>query len=544
MSQALWRLLLLRFRGGVRHRARQLLSPAGIAFALLLALVVWGIFNAPSFAPGTDFRYFAPQDAEATRAAIGRYLPLGLLFAWIFNLFAATGSPFQYSQVEVDFLLAGPFRRRDLLVYKCCTFLVGLILTALIIVVLTPSHAAWPPAAFAGALLAPMFLQLSSAMLRMAGRNWAVPVPERFRRTVIAALLLIPPAVLYLTLTTGIGILDVLDHFRTSPAGGVLLMPFVVFARIFLARQFLPDLAAWAILGTFINALLLAGVICLDRMSGDHYSFEAERNARRWNRLRRGASFLASDRTAARSLRRPPYLGGMGPIVWRQSINASRNIGKVFIVLVVTAMFTGPLIANASALHQTGFALGLLYLVVGFVMPRALLCDFRGDWDNLELYRSLPVTPLRVCAGQLVMPVLLASLVQAVMVASTMLFFHGAARIAQAVLLLYLVPLNMLLYGVENFVFLMFPARILPTGRVDFEFMGRILLEFTVKTAFVVTMVTIAALIGFAALDRTGQSYPWLVATSWITLLAMALTMIPLNAYGYRRFRIDQPIAP
>jgi hypothetical protein len=317
-----------------------------------------------------------------------------------------------------------------------------------------------------------------------------------------------------------------------------------VFTHIFLAKELFPDLALWIFLAAGINTALLAAVIYLDRQSGDRHLSETTRSAKRWARLKRGGSFLAGDETTARSLRKPAYLAGVGPIVWRQAINASRNVAKVVVVFVAIGMLTGPLIANARDLNIISLAFGLVFLVVVFIMPRALLCDFRGDWDSLELYRSLPLAPWRICAGQLAVPVVIASFVQAVMVISTMPFFDEAARFALQFMLLYLIPLNMLLYGIENLVFLLFPTRILPVGRVDFEFMGRTLLEFSLKAMLLALIVGLAVRVGFSVRDATGQSYLWMVISSWGVLTAMALAMIPLNAMAFRNFRIDQTIAP
>lgn len=544
MNKALVKLLFMRFRGGIRHRLRQLVSPAGAIFGLIIVVFIWSLLSASSNAQELQLRLFTPHDPEQARAAIGDYMALGLFAAWLFNVFGAVGAAFQYSQTEINFLFAGPFSRRDLVVYKCITFLTGMFLTAVLIVVLAPSKTLWLPATFAGALLAPMFLQLSGAFVRMAGRTYNVAWFERIRRPAFLALFLVPPALLVLTLGTNIGILDVLEYFRDSAVGRVLLAPFNIFAGIFLARQFFPDLIGYGVLAIVTNVVLVGAVVYMDRQWSDDYSFETERMARRWSRLKRGGSFLASDRITARSWQKPAFLGGAGPIVWRQWINATRNSGKVVIVMLLIAMLAGPLIANARDLHQTSSALGLVYLVVAFIMPRSLLWDFRGDWDSLELYRALPVSPSRVCIGQLAVPVLVASAVQSVMIASTMLFFESAARAAQSALFLYLIPANLLLYGLENFVFLMFPTRILPVGRVDFEFMGRTLLEFSLKTVALLAMAGIAALAGFKALDLSGQSYFWLIVASWSVLALMSVAMIPLNAMAFRRFRIDQEIAP
>ena len=164
MDRALFRLMLLRLRGGIRNRLRQLVSLRGMAFMLVILAVGWIVVRTGSTIPPGELGGVALDDADAVRASIRTYLPIGLLGAWLFNIFAATGPAFHFSQNEIDFLFAGPFSRRSLLIYKCCIFLAGLVLTAGVLVLLIPPKTSWPPAAFFAALLTPMFIQMSGAV--------------------------------------------------------------------------------------------------------------------------------------------------------------------------------------------------------------------------------------------------------------------------------------------------------------------------------------------------------------------------------------------
>ena len=59
----------------------------------------------------------------------------------LFTLFAATGPALHFSQNEVNFLFAGPFSRRSLVVYKICAYFAGAILSAAIFALLIPGRA-------------------------------------------------------------------------------------------------------------------------------------------------------------------------------------------------------------------------------------------------------------------------------------------------------------------------------------------------------------------------------------------------------------------
>jgi len=84
--------------------------------------------------------------------------------------------------------------------------------------------------------------------------------------------------------------------------------------------------------------------------------------------------------------------------------------------------------------------------------------DFRGDLDQIDHLKSLPVSGAAVSVGQLVTPTLLMSLCHLAIVGSVL----GVMRRSDPVLLtaaVLCVPFNALLFGVENFIFLLFPTR-------------------------------------------------------------------------------------
>jgi hypothetical protein len=543
MDLALSRLLLLRLRGGVRYRLSQFATLRGATFLLVLAAVVWLVLGVGTSVPSAELNRISPQNPNDLREYISNYMPLGLFAAWLFTLFAATGPALHYSQNEINFLFAGPFRRSSLVIYKCSAYFAGAILSAGIFTLLIPQRASVGLAAFTGSLLTLLFIQLSSAAFRMFGHAFESSRLMRARQpTILLLLTVVSATMLYVTATTDKSIFDVLVGFRHSWLGSILLAPFAMFAELFLAQKIFPDLVARAIPAITINAALVPVIIALDGRTTDHSLSESRRLSSRWARIKQGASIWASDKTTGRSVRRSPVLGGLGPIIWRQTMNAVRNSGRVVLVFLVIAILTGPILESASTELKTSMIVGLLYFFIAFIMPRSLLCDFRGEFGSMELYKALPIAPWRICAGQLVVPVLLASAIELVMIFSTLLFFDGAAQAFLIALMAFTVPSNLLLYGLENLIFLLFPARLLPVGSVDFEFLGRALVDFILKTIIIVTAVVVAGAAGFAVLDATGQSYPLLAITSWLTLTVIGTLTVPLLGISFRRFKVSQTI--
>ena len=269
---------------------------------------------------------------------------------------------------------------------------------------------------------------------------------------------------------------------------------------------------------------------------------ENSRLSNRWKRVADGGSLWASDETTSRSRRRSPVFGGIGPIAWRQAINAVRNSGRVVLVFFGIAALTGPLITNSGLPPTNSAILGGLYFFVAFILPRTLACDFRGELSRMEHYKALPIAPWRICAGQLVMPVLISSSVQLVMIFSLLPFLDFTSAAILLAMAVYTLPFNMLLYGVENLVFLLFPSKLVPVGRVDFDFIGRNLVEFVLKTFIVFTVIAIARSVGIAAQRFTGEFFFTFGITSWLMLTYCAAMFIPMMAWAFRRFNVSDAI--
>lgn len=543
MDLALSRLFLLRLRGGVRHRLSQLATLRGAAFLLVFTAVVWLVFVAGGSDSSAELNLISPQNPNDLREHISNYMPFALFAAWLFTLFAATGPALHFSQNEINFLFAGPFSRSSLVIYKCCAYFAGAILSAGFFTLLILPRASTGLAAFTGSLLTLFFIQLSSAAFRMFGQAFESSRFMRARQpTILLLLTVVSATMLYVTATTDKNVFDALAGFRHSWLGSILLAPFAMFAELFLARKIFPDLVVWAIPAITINAALVPVLVALDRRTTDHSLSESRRFSGRWARIRRGASFWASEKTTGRSVRRSPVLGGLGPIVWRQTMNVVRNSGRVVLVFLVISMLTGPILESTGNTLNTNVIVGLLYFFIVFIIPRTLLCDFRGEFSSMELYKALPIAPWRICAGQLVVPVLIASAIELVMIFSALLFFEGATQVILIALMAFTVPSNLLLYGLENLIFLLFPTRLLPVGRVDFEFLGRTLVDFILKTIIIVIAVVAAGAAGVAALNATGQSYLWLAITSWLALTVIGLLTVTLLGIAFRRFKVSQTI--
>lgn len=540
MNAALSQLLFLRLRGGFRHRMTQLATLRGAAFLAIVAGIVWLLLGPGAVSPGDNVGGFIVPDTEQLRAQIRDYLPVSLLGAGLFTVAMTSGPAIYFSPNEINYLFTGPFSRRDLVIYKFATYFAGAIFSAAIICLLIPSRSSTVAAAFIGTLFTLVFIQLFSAALKIAAQTLDETRFAWIKKPVLLTVAGAAAATLvYIVLSPSLGLDDVVAAFRQSWPGRIVLAPFSVLAELFLARDMFPGLAVWTAVALAINGALLAIIVALDQCTSDR-SLSANRQlSERWLRIRRGGSFWASDKTTGNSVRRAPHLAGIGPIAWRQSINAVRNTGRVILVFLAIAALTGPLLLNAGLDISSSGMLGIAYFFIAFIMPRSLVCDFRGELSRMEHYKSLPTAPWRICVGQLAVPVVLASAIQLVMIASVLPFVDLTTGVIVTMAALFVVPFNLLLYGLENFVFLLFPTKLVPVGRVDFDFLGRTLVDFIAKSVIIFTTLSVARNIGIKMQLMTG-SLTVFALTSLAIVTVAALATIPLSAWSFRRFKLRE----
>ncbi len=543
MNPALTRLLWLRMRGGFRHRIRQMRSAKGLVFAALVIGIVWMVVQLGNQAAAGELSVEAFGGAQGLRAQIDALMPLGLFSACVFTVFVSSGPALYFSRNEINFLYAGPFERRDLVVYKICAYFAGAVVSASILTLLVPPHASSGPAAFTGTLLTLLFIQFGSAAARIVAQAYDGGLFARAKIPVVIGLSVVAVlSVFYITATTDRGALGLLTDFSTSWTGSVLLAPFAVYTKVFLAERLFPDLVGWAALGIAINVVLLLVIVALDGRTAERTLAESGRLHNRWRRIESGGSLWASDKTTGHSIKRIPVLGGIGPVAWRQGLNAVRNSGRAILVFFAIAAVFGPMMTSADISLTASGILGLIYFFIAFILPRTLVCDFRGELTRFEHYKAMPVAPWRICVAQLIVPVLISSGIQLTMVVTTAPFLDLTSAVILVAMLIYLIPFNVLLYGIENIMFLLFPSKLVPVGRVDFDFLGRTLVDFMIKTLIIVVCVAFARYFGIVAQNLTGEQWVSFGLVSVIVLSGFALLTIPGMAWAFRRFSVSETI--
>jgi len=541
MDPALRQLLILRLRGGLRQRLHQFASLRGLLFSLAFGAIIWFLIASNS-ASDTSLFGTAPLDRQTLSAQIMTFMPLSMLGLSLLTVLMTTGPTFHFSPNEINFLFTAPFRRRDLILYKFCAYAAGVTLTSAFITVIAPPQTGPAVAVFFATLLTLVFVQLNSAVIGMAGQavqgGWLAKI--RWPATVLLGLGALA-TLLYAWATPDRGIIDLLSAFRHSVFGTIILLPYIVFAELYVAPS-VSHMALWAVVAIVINVALLYAVIVLDTRTTDRSLAENARMSSRWDRIKQGGSFFATQRTEVRSIRRAPIAGGLGPIAWRQSLNALRNSSKLFFIFAGLAACIAPMSVALGAPLTDVQSLMIVYVFIAFILPRNLICDFRGDLSRMEIYKTLPIAPWRICAGQLVVQVLLAYGITVVIIVSALIFEESVTPQIALILAAFALPLMLLIYAVENTVHLLFPTKLIAMGRADFEFLGRSIVEFIAKSIFVFVALAVSGAVGLLTTRLTGTTLVFPGVATWFTLTLIGLLTVAALQLAFRRFAVAETI--
>ncbi len=542
MDRALAKLIFLRFRGGLRRRLRRLGTASGLirsiaGFGFVGICLVYLVWRAPS----AEHAVWAP---DAVKPATVEMMPVMLLAMCLVTLATTSGPTIYFNPAEVNFLLAGPFHRRSLLLYKFAIYAVGALISALFVAVCLPHYAGGWASALAGTFLTLAFIQLFSAGVGLLGQTVAARTFFRMRWTMIVVVGLVA-AVAWRVRVGEAEASDLASSFhawRSSVAGQVLLAPFHVFSKTLMAESG-RDLLRWGSLAAGINLVLLGVTLWLDAEYIEAVETSSRRLHERWQRMRRGRAVAHSEAMVGLRIPRLPRFGGVGPIAGRQLTTAVRTSYRSLAFLLIGSALSGPLlVAAAEDGVPTATLVGMVMVASVVLAPRMLTFDLRGDVDHFDQLRSLPLSPIIVTLGELTAPVLLASTAHLLLLATTILTAPSSVRPFLLALIPSIPAVNLLHYGLENLIFLLFPSRVLPVGRVDFEFFGRMFLETGFKLFWLTICLAVAGVLAVIVYVATGQGLilASAVAGFWLLIVAALTTLVAARAF--RQFDMSRSL--
>jgi hypothetical protein len=536
--RALLLLNWLNIRARLRRSVRGARTVKGALF-LALGVFVLVLWIGPAVLSAHVVQRADPQRTLAV-------VPLILLGMFISNLVSSAGErAVAFSPAEVDLLFAAPFTRRQLLIYKIARSAVAAVTVSLLFSALFLRYASSWLAAFVGSLLSLLLLQLLGMAAVLVGQTVGERAYTRGRRLVVL-LVLVVLALSALPLLKrperAPSLFGVASQLRDATAGKIVLAPFVVFAHV-LAAQNLAEMARWCGAAVAILAALLAAVLVLDA----HYlELSAAAGQRLYDRVqharRTGSTRLRMSAGAARlRVPMPPRLGGAGPIAWRQLTTALRQSRSLLILLLLISLAAAPgMYAGGITLTSPGALAGVV-LWMSFMLANTLRFDFRGDVDHMDVLKALPIAPSGVVVAQLVAPVTVMTALQLVLLLGACAIFEIPLTYLLAAAL-FALPLNAMMFAIENLIFLTFPGRY-AAGPGDLQGFGRQMVVFMMKLILLMLGALVALGAGAIANALT-RSWPIAIATGVVALWLEVIALVPLLTAAYVRYDVsaDTPV--
>ena len=524
----LWRMQL---QAGWRKITRSVRTGKGI---LRLALTV-GVMGL-TFGPMVVFLlYREPPDSATARS----FLEPAAFIITVFTLIAnGSKSGIFFTPAEVDFLFPGPFQRKELILYRIGHQAQAALFGAFFLSVVPAPFVPYWPFAFLGIALVLQFIQLLSTVLSLTISITGQAAYSRVRKGMLAVigLLIVLGVVQAATEYGASGGLALIREFQTTSIGRIVLAPFQVFSRTIAAERLFPDFLGWASLALALNVGLIAATLRLDSDFYERSVAVSERVYQALENARRGQAWMSFSKPSAARWRlpMPARLRGAGPIAWRQSMGALRNSrGVIYVVL-----FIGTVVAFAAYfLDESGPGLGAsaLAMFALFTFPQMLQFDFRGDIERIDLLKTLPASSAAIVAGELIVPIALATIIEFVLMLGTGLLWTGWKTIF--VICAFLPVGNLLVFAVENLVFLYYPRRSGPMG-TTFQAPGRQMMMNFIKTVVIGVAGGAAAGVGALVFWLSERSVTAALAAAWCVIAVAGVALIPQVA---RAFRVLDP---
>ena len=544
MDPALLLLWRLRTRAFFRRLGRNLRKPKGILLTLvgLLVFVPWMLSIA--FTPKAAI----PWNPEGVR----RFGPLILLVYAALSMVLSSGERVLFfSPAEIDFLFPGPFTRRGLLAYKAAGAVLQVMFSALFITVAFLRSSRSLPAAYLAIVLVMLFFQFLGMAVGLASNTVAAFATSVRRRVVVVGLIGLVVATAW---SAGAEVFslppeEALARVEASPALRAATWPFKPFIFVYTSEGFSAAMAGWTSVCLGMVAAMVGVVFAID---AQYFETSAASSARIYAQLQKmrqggglmpGRGVLIKPKRARLRLGMLPWLGGVGPVLWRQVATALREpVRLTIITLVLIAPGVIPLLASrhpdATPIAQVAaFAFAGISLYLAGIFSAMVAFDFRGDVDRMEELKALPIHSVPLVIGQLATPVLIFTL--PAWVAFTLASpYYGAVSPADFALLAMIAPITALVVGIDNLLFLLFPTRTTQANAADFTSMGRQVLLVLAKLLVGGATIGLAALVGWLVHYLTGGSRLTALLAALAVATLAAASLVPLMALAFRRYDV------
>jgi len=520
-------LIGLNLRARLRRILRGFRGIKGIVLLVVLggfiALVVFGQIASRSGRPS------AP-------AASGTGSLTGAVVILLFTLMTALGGlnlrGLYFSPAEVDFLFPAPVRRAQLVAYRIAGQLAPIPFSSLLMAVFVLSYSGSFLSAWLGMVLYSAFLTALQSTVSL----FASTIAERLLRIGRAAATVIGMAgvaiIVGLLAGPSVRMPDALAKVVQSGAVRILLAPFDIYAKVF-AADGAAELAGWGAAAAGIDIFLFGLIFLLDIDYREAAVETSRRVHARLQSLRRGGHALPSLTRLRLRVPAPPRWGGIGPLAWRQAIEATRNAPAVLFIIALFTAIALPIVARG---RETLF--GILF-GASLVVPQWVPFDFRGDGGRMEVIKTFPVPGFVMALGQVLVPSFIVTVILVAGCACAAAFGAGPARTIALAGIAFAPVAAVFLLAFENALFLLYPSgtRMAPGDVVAF---ARQMIAALLKFLGLGAVGGLAFGVGALAHFLTGGSLVAGAAAAWIVCAAAAGGGLAACAWAFRRYDISR----
>lgn len=549
LDPALWQLVQFRAQakvrrmfGSFRQRRRIGLS----LFGLLLAAIWLG-----NSILSIVFRQ--ASDPETVRA----WMEMGFLAYALWHILKAAyqrpESPIEWIPAEREVLSGAPFSCEQLLLYRLTTVLGSALFKAIFFSLLMLPDLPIAALGFIGCLAALVFLDLWRMTVDVIAWGMRPAVYRRCRFLVIMTAVLLAVEILRVAVThvwqgspestvdLFMGLLESGGRLSHTSLGRAIQLPFSVFANLSTSTSLNTNVAILA------ATSVLLGVTQFTLLSTAYRHFvhdvaSREREDYRTSRERGREAGLAEEKDPVAATR--GYRWSTLALAARQWVGV-RAMGTSILISLIAPLVLScvPLLVFHDAEQSLLNVVGSLAFYTFLLLPAALKFDFRRDVQRMVLLKSLPLSPSRIALEQVLVPVLIACSLQALVLA-ILFFARPVSLLAVSTSFALLLPLNMLIFCLDNAIYLHYPYRLNDEGLQIFI---RTTLTFTAKGllfALGVGMVLLWAGISHWLTRQLGlPPGPYtFIAGLWCLLACSAWITFGSLVNAFRRFDASQDI--
>lgn len=538
MNPGLRYLALAGFRGLLRRTRRRMRTPRGFVVTVLGALLILFLVGTQVAAVLLD-RGPAPDPGEA---AAGFSL---VLLAFTALAVVNAEAPF-FWPAEVQFLFPAPVTRRELLVHQTTSRLWVQVLSGLWIGALGMRGAPWAVAALATAILSITFINAAGTFASLAKMALAQRVPWAVR-ALKPALWAAGAGLVYFVhhRSRAVGLADALGDVLTAAPLHALTLPLRPFGRAF-AAEGPADLLLWSAASAGVIAAVFGASVLMPVDFREASLSASARKLAQWQRVRGRGGPVKNRRVYVPTF---GFLGTAAPLARRHLYELARAprplVGLAFCAAL--AFFYSVILPwdagdPDAGPRPLGLAMVVMVAVFAIFGSGALNLDFRRDADRIAYLRSLPLRAGSLVVGQIFTPVLVLTLASLALLAGTAAVADWYVRpMTLAFAMLAAGPVAWICVALENWLFLLFPTRVTPSGTEQNAFSGRLFLKMLCKLALLVAVMGAAILASVPGRMLAGTAGA--LAASLVVVLAACWGATWLVARAFRNFdlAVDNP---